>query len=82
MPKEKVPSKSLSIITLDPVVKATKKKYYPQTLLQECKYELKKVKMENLIDDELDKSSSDELDNHFNDETEFDDEKDHEESNE
>ena len=38
--------------------------------------------MENLIDDELEKSSSDELDNHFNDETEFDDEKDHEESNE
>ena len=59
-----------------------KKKYYPQTLLQECKYELKKVKMENLIDDELEKSSSDELDNDSNDETEFDDEKDNDESNE
>ena len=36
-----------------------KKKYYPQTLLEECKYEPKKIKMENLIDDDLEKSSSD-----------------------
>ena len=62
MPKEKVPCKALSMIMLDSVVKA-KKKYYPQTLLEECKYELKKMKMENLIDDDLEKSSSDESDN-------------------
>ena len=54
MPKEKAPCKSLSIIMLDSVVKA-KKKYYPQTLLVECKYEPKKIKMENLIDDDLEK---------------------------
>ena len=30
-----------------------KKKYYPQTLLEECKYEREKIKMENLIDDDL-----------------------------
>ena len=41
--KEKAPCKSLSIIMLDSVVKA-KKKYYPQTYLQECKYEPKKDK--------------------------------------
>ena len=35
---------------LDSVIKA-KKKYYPQTLLEECKYEQEKIKMENLIDD-------------------------------
>ena len=35
MPKEKAPSKCLSIIMLDPVIKANKK-YYPQTLLEEC----------------------------------------------
>ena len=52
MPKEKAPCKSLSIIMLDSVIKA-KKKYYPQTLLEECKYELKKIKMENLTDDEV-----------------------------
>ena len=62
MPKEKAPCKCLSIIMLDSVIKA-KKKYYPQTLLEECKYELKKIKMENFIDDHLEKSSSDESDN-------------------
>ena len=43
-----------------------KKKYYPQTLLEECKYEPKKIKMENLIDDDLEKSSSDGSDNDSN----------------
>ena len=38
IPKEKAPWKSFSIIMLDSVVKANKK-YYPQTLLEECKYE-------------------------------------------
>ena len=51
MPKEKVPTKSLSVIMLDSVVKA-KKNYYPQTL-GECKYEPKKINMENLIEDDL-----------------------------
>ena len=36
MPKEKAPCKCLSIIMLDSVIKA-KKKYYPQTVLEECK---------------------------------------------
>ena len=35
------------------------KKYYPQTLLEECKYEIKKNKTENLINDDFDTSSSD-----------------------
>ena len=35
------------------------KKYYPQTLLEQCKYEIKKNKMENLINDDLDLSLSD-----------------------
>ena len=72
MPKEKVPSKCLSIIMLDSVIKA-KKKNYPQTLLEECKYEQHKIKMENLIDDDFEKILSDESDNDSNDETEFDD---------
>ena len=61
MPKEKAPCKSLSIIMLDSVIKA-KKKYYPQTLLEECKYEPNKTEMENLIDD-LEKSLPDKSDN-------------------
>ena len=83
VPKEKAPYKCLSIIMLDSVVKA-KKKHYPQTLLEECKYEPKKIKMENLIDDDLEKTSSDESDkkgnNDSNGEMEFGDNND--ESNE
>ena len=59
MPKEEEPRKSLSIIMLDSAIKA-KKKYYPQALLEECKYEQKKIKIENHNDDDLKKSSSDE----------------------
>ena len=47
---------------LDSVIRANKK-YYPQTILEECKYEINKNKMENLINDDLDLSSSDESDN-------------------
>ena len=43
MLKEKALCNCLSIIMLDSVIKA-KKKYYPQTLLEECKYEQKKDK--------------------------------------
>ena len=82
MPKEKAPCKCLSIIMLDSVVKV-KKKYYSQTLLGECKYEIKKTKVENLTDDELEVSlSDDETDIASDDETESDYEKDNDEPNE
>ena len=56
MAKEKAPCKSLTIIMLDSVVKA-KKKYYPQKLLEEWKYEAKKTKKDNLIYDDLEKEN-------------------------
>ena len=56
MPKEKAPCKCLSIIMLDSVIKANKK-YYPQTLLEECKYVQEKIKTENYIDEELESDS-------------------------
>ena len=68
MPKEKVPCKCLSIIMLDSVIKANKK-YYPQKLLEEYKYVQEKIKIENLIDDDLEKCESD---SDSNDETESD----------
>ena len=34
------------------------KKYYPQTLLEECKYAIRKNKMEYLINDDLDESDN------------------------
>ena len=43
---------------LDSVIRVNKK-YYPQTLLEECKYEIKKNKMENLINDDFDLRLSD-----------------------
>ena len=64
MKKEKTPCKCLPIIMLDSAITA-KKKYFPQTLLEECKYEQKKIKMENHVDGDLEKGES-------NDETESD----------
>ena len=72
MPKQKAPCKCLSIIMLDSIIKANKR-YYSQTLLEECKYVQEKIKIENLTDDDLEQSESDESDNHFNNETESDD---------
>ena len=57
---------------LESVIKANKK-YYPQTLLEECKYKQKRIKIEKLIDDELEKSESD---SDSNDETESDNDND------
>ena len=71
VPKEKGPCTCLSIIMLDSVIKANKK-YYPQTVLEECKYVQEKIKIENLIDDDLEKSESD---SDFNDETNNDNDK-------
>ena len=58
VPNQNASYKCLSLLMLDSVVQV-KKKYYPQTLLEEWKYETKKTKMENLINDEVEASSSD-----------------------
>ena len=52
MPKEKAPCKCLSIIMRDSVIKVNKK-YYPQTVLEECKYVQEKIKIENYINEDL-----------------------------
>ena len=46
---------------LDSVIRVNNK-YYPQTLLEECKYVIRKNKMENLINNDLTLNSSDESD--------------------
>ena len=58
MPKEKALCKSLSTIMIDSVIKANKK-YYPQTLLEECKYTQEKMKIENYINEDLKDNKSD-----------------------
>ena len=40
---------------IDSVIKENAK-YYAQTLLEECKYEQKMIKIENIIDDDLENS--------------------------
>ena len=55
MPKEKATCKCLSIIVIDSVIKANKK-YYPQTLLVECKYTQEKIKIEHFINEDLEYS--------------------------
>ena len=68
MPKEKAPCKCLLIIMIDSVIKVNKK-YYPQTLLEECKYTQEKIKIENYINEDLEDSESD---SDSNNETESD----------
>ena len=69
MPKEKALCKCLSIIMLDSVIRANKK-YDAQKLLEQCKYEKEKMKIENLIEDDLRKSESEESESDSNGETE------------
>ena len=68
MPKEKAPCKCLSIIMIDSVIRVNKK-YYPQTLLEECKYIQEKIKIENYINEDFVGSESEDS---SNDETESD----------
>ena len=68
MPKAKAPCKCLSIIIIDSVIKANEK-YYPETLLEECKYKQEKIKIENYINEDLEDSESD---SDTNNETESD----------
>ena len=58
VPKENTSYKYLSLINHNDSVVKVNEKYYPQTILEECKYEIK-TKMENFINDDLDPSSSD-----------------------
>ena len=51
IPRKTAACNCLSLIVLESVIRASKK-YYPQTFLEECKYEIKKKKkMEKLITD-------------------------------
>ena len=54
----------MSLISLDSIIKINKK-YYPQTLLQECVYKLINKKVENIITN-INLDSSSESDNELN----------------
>ena len=57
MPKEKAPCECSSIIIIDLVIRVNKK-YYPQTLLEECKYIQEKIKIGKYINEDLENSES------------------------
>ena len=79
LPKEDASYNCSSLIALDSVIRVSEK-YYPQTLLEECKYVIRKNKMESLIYYNLDLSSSDnETDNESD--NEYDNESDSNKSN-
>ena len=62
--KKNKPYKCVSLISLDSIIKINKK-YYPQTLLQECVYKLINKKVENVITNinlDLSSESDNELD--------------------
>ena len=65
--KENTTYKCLSLVMLDFAVRK-RRKYYPQTHLEEWKYE-KKTITENLINDELEPSLSDESEKECNNES-------------
>ena len=61
LPEKNKPYKWVSLISLDSIIKINKK-YYPQTLLQECVYKLINKKVENIITN-INLDSSSESDN-------------------
>ena len=61
LPEKNKPYKCVSLISLDSIIKINKK-YYPQTLLQECVYKLINKKVENIITN-INLDSSSESDN-------------------
>ena len=61
VPKENASCKCLSLTVLDFVIRVNTE-YYPQIFLGGCKYVIRKNKVEILIKDDLDLSSSDESD--------------------
>ena len=57
IPKEGAHHTCIACITVDSVMKMDKKNY-PHVYLEECKYKIKKIKMPEFIDTELESDSS------------------------
>ena len=58
IPKERNNYVCIAAIYIDSVLRVDKKNY-PQVYLEQCKYKMKKRKLVDFIDDELDLTSSD-----------------------
>ena len=64
VPKENASYDYLSLITLDSVIRISKK-YYTQTRLEECKCRIRKNKIYNLINDDLELDTESDNDESF-----------------
>ena len=61
VPKENTSYKCLLLIIIDSVIKINKK-YYPQILLGDCKYKIKKNKIKNLLNGDLESDNESDSD--------------------
>ena len=68
VPKENASYDCLSLITLDSVINVNKK-YYPKTLFEERKYEIKKNKRHDFISDDLEIDTDSESYNEYESES-------------
>ena len=61
--KESSSYNCIALVSIDCVIRMNKK-YYPQAYICECKYQIRKNKVQNMIDDDLasDSESDSELD--------------------
>ena len=59
IPKDNEYFACLSVILLDSIFVNSDKEYYPQILLEECKYAIKNKKIVNTINEDLELSESD-----------------------
>ena len=59
IPKDNEYCACLSVILLDSIFVNSDKEYYPQILLEECKYAIKNKKIVNTINEDLELSESD-----------------------
>ena len=66
IPKENMHYTCIACITIESVMKMDKK-YFPQVYLEECKYEIKKIKMSKFINAELDLDSESDSDSDSDD---------------
>ena len=71
--RENISYKCLALVVIDSVIRVNKK--YLQTIWEDCKYEIKKNKMENLINNDLESSSSHEPGNESHNESDNESEK-------
>ena len=66
IPIERTSYNCIPAIDIDSVLRIDNTRSYPQAYLEQCKYELRKIKIVNFIDDEIIDDIDDAIDSHIN----------------